>query len=507
MSKAPRGARDRRGAPDQDHSRQSAVALISNHLFYHRFRKHAGVLAALALISVLTFLLFPSRQFRIEADGSERVVTSHQRGTGALLQQAGVQLQAGDRVERREDGPGGTALTVQRAVPVVLDADGRVLTWRTRAETVAGALAEAGVALGPFDSVLRNGLRAGYDDRLDLPPLLVTAEAAGLRVAEDAAPLSGSTGQVILTVRRAVPFTVVEGDEPRSLLSSRPTLAQALREWGIRLGPGDAVEPAVSSPLTPGLLVHIRRAQRVTLSIGGAETIIYTQERTVKGLLDEIGIVLGPTDRVDPPLEADLSQGLGVRVYAYVEQRLVESETVGHGTVYTLDPEMTEGDVQRVVGSDGVRHREYAVAYVDGAETFRQLVDEWYDPEPVDTIVYFGNAERVQAAQVLPEGLNIAKVMYVYATWYNPASAGSGRGPDDPYYGITSTGVPVIKGVVAVDPSVIPYGTRMYIPGYGFGVAADTGGAIVGNIIDLGFPDGVYSGWVPRWLDIYILGP
>jgi 3D (Asp-Asp-Asp) domain-containing protein len=54
--------------------------------------------------------------------------------------------------------------------------------------------------------------------------------------------------------------------------------------------------------------------------------------------------------------------------------------------------------------------------------------------------------------------------------------------------GRTATGAPVGYGVVAVDPSVIPLGTRMTIPGYGEGVAADTGGAIQGAVIDLWFP-------------------
>jgi 3D (Asp-Asp-Asp) domain-containing protein len=45
----------------------------------------------------------------------------------------------------------------------------------------------------------------------------------------------------------------------------------------------------------------------------------------------------------------------------------------------------------------------------------------------------------------------------------------------------------------------------MFIPGYGYGVAADTGGAVKGHIIDLGYPDGVAVGWQSRWLDIYIL--
>ena len=54
--------------------------------------------------------------------------------------------------------------------------------------------------------------------------------------------------------------------------------------------------------------------------------------------------------------------------------------------------------------------------------------------------------------------------------------------------GRTSTGIPTAPGVVAVDPSVIPLGTRLMIPGYGVGIAADTGGAVQGNTIDVWFP-------------------
>ena len=54
--------------------------------------------------------------------------------------------------------------------------------------------------------------------------------------------------------------------------------------------------------------------------------------------------------------------------------------------------------------------------------------------------------------------------------------------------GRTATGVPTGPGVVAVDPAVIPLGSRITIPGYGSGIAADTGGAVVGNVIDVWFP-------------------
>ena len=58
------------------------------------------------------------------------------------------------------------------------------------------------------------------------------------------------------------------------------------------------------------------------------------------------------------------------------------------------------------------------------------------------------------------------------------------------YYlpGRTALGVPVRKGVVAVDPQLIPLGTKLHVPGYGPSLAADVGTAIKGRIIDLWFP-------------------
>jgi 3D (Asp-Asp-Asp) domain-containing protein len=81
-------------------------------------------------------------------------------------------------------------------------------------------------------------------------------------------------------------------------------------------------------------------------------------------------------------------------------------------------------------------------------------------------------ARKLAAA---PTGSQAGRTLMVSATGYS-------------LQGRTSTGVSVGYGVVAVDPSVIPLGTKMTIPGYGEGVAADTGGAVVGASIDLWFP-------------------
>jgi 3D (Asp-Asp-Asp) domain-containing protein len=74
--------------------------------------------------------------------------------------------------------------------------------------------------------------------------------------------------------------------------------------------------------------------------------------------------------------------------------------------------------------------------------------------------------------------------------------------------GFTSRGTPTRVGAVAVDPGVIPFGSKMYIPGYGWGTALDTGGAIRGNSIDIWMP--TYSQcmqWGVRTLTIKVVKP
>jgi 3D (Asp-Asp-Asp) domain-containing protein len=86
--------------------------------------------------------------------------------------------------------------------------------------------------------------------------------------------------------------------------------------------------------------------------------------------------------------------------------------------------------------------------------------------------------------------------MGVRATYYTAASAGGS---------VTRTGTGVFKGVVATDPNVIPLGSRMYIPGYGYGVAADTGGGVIGAHIDLAYGANDVYDWGSRHVEICLL--
>ncbi|MFC4323490.1 3D domain-containing protein [Litchfieldia salsa] len=98
----------------------------------------------------------------------------------------------------------------------------------------------------------------------------------------------------------------------------------------------------------------------------------------------------------------------------------------------------------------------------------------------------------------------------VTATGYTAGVESTGKSPNHPGYGITYSGVKVkrdLYSTVAADLNVFPIGTILWIPGYGFGVVADKGGAIKGNKVDLYYEtvDDVYNQWGKKTLDVYVV--
>ena len=82
----------------------------------------------------------------------------------------------------------------------------------------------------------------------------------------------------------------------------------------------------------------------------------------------------------------------------------------------------------------------------------------------------------------------------------------SGTSPSAPWYGITANGLKMQKGVIAVDPTVVPLRTRIYVADYGIGAALDTGSGVKGRWLDLGYDDNNLVGW-HWWVDAYLLTP
>jgi 3D (Asp-Asp-Asp) domain-containing protein len=112
-------------------------------------------------------------------------------------------------------------------------------------------------------------------------------------------------------------------------------------------------------------------------------------------------------------------------------------------------------------------------------------------------------AEAIDAARS-------AKVYTVVATGYYAGVESTGKHPGHPQYGITYSGVRARRGVIstiAADLSIFPIGTLLYIPGYGYGVVADIGSAVKGNVIDLYFQtkEEIYEQWGKRTVEVIVI--
>lgn len=173
------------------------------------------------------------------------------------------------------------------------------------------------------------------------------------------------------------------------------------------------------------------------------------------------------------------------------------TETIPKKEVTKDDPEMEIGE-EKVLeeGEDGKKTKIYKVTYYLKEEYSRELVST--DTTPAKDKIIVKGTKIVWRDLDTPDGqIQYWKKLKVWATHYDSHCPGCNDW--------TAIGLRAGKGVIAVDPSVIKLHSKVYIPEYGVAVAGDTGGAIKGNIIDLGFDDTKTADWTAHFVDIYLL--
>ncbi len=276
---------------------------------------------------------------------------------------------------------------------------------------------------------------------------------------------------------------LVHGEETRTVFTAAARVGAALSQVGITLREGDLVEPAPEARLQAGEVINIIRAFPVQITVDGRTLEVRVTGGTAQDALAAAGIVLGKEDKVLPAKSQRLDIDSSIRVIRVTHAYETVEEAVPYKTERRIDPALDKGKTR--VAREGVfgrAQRTMKLTYEDGKLLKRTSVSVEVVQSPVNKVVVVG-------ARIVPrtvyttagKALRYTEVRDMLATAYEPGPRSSGRYAD----GVTATGARARKGVVAVDPKVIPLGTRVYIPGYGEAVAADTGGAIKGNRIDL----------------------
>ncbi len=212
--------------------------------------------------------------------------------------------------------------------------------------------------------------------------------------------------------------------------------------------------------------------QSVIVNLDGVPRMVSTDSETVGELLEELSATIDSEYLLEDYNETDaVTDMMTISLTSVTEKIVATTDVVPYKTIEKASTELKPGE-RRVVqeGQEGQTSTVNKEVYHGNKLVSSEFVETKVITSTVDEIIEIG------ASNVI-DGMTYKKAIKSKVTAYTPYDAGCN--------GITATGARATKGVVAVDPSVIPLGSKVYVPGYGVAIAADTGGAIKGNRVDV----------------------
>jgi uncharacterized protein YabE (DUF348 family) len=421
----------------------------------------------------------------------------------------------------------------------IVDGD-KIIDLRTHQTNVEGVLREANVELLPEDVVLPAGdailqrndtviIKRAKLIKLHIdgsePKLIRTQRDRGGQVlkdlgyatsVEDAVVINGESGDDLLRqsvkplaeleLRRALPISIVEGvAQPTQIKTTARTVGEALLQAGVMIYLADRVSPAPGERIQPDMQITIKRAKPVTIWVDGRQVRTRTLSNKISDVLAEMNIVLFEQDYAKPDLSAPVEPNTEVRVVRIRREVVIQQDFIPFETLWQGDPELElDSQVLAQDGAPGVREQRSLVTQEDGLEVKRELTADFVARDPLPRIYKFGTKIVLRTLDTAQGPVQYWRKIRMLATSYSASTAGVSR--DKSYYGRARCGVTMRFGIVAVDPRVISLGSSVYVPDYGVGNACDTGSAILGKRIDLGYDDDNLKLWY-RWVDVYLLAP
>jgi uncharacterized protein YabE (DUF348 family) len=300
-------------------------------------------------------------------------------------------------------------------------------------------------------------------------------------------------------------LTLTQNGKQKVVFSSAPTLGQALWENGIRLIATDHVSPSVDTYLAGDLQVKIEAARGVMVQDGEKQVQIRTTAGSVGEALAENGFALTALDNTDPAPDQPLPVGKPIQILRNSEEMVLTGKTIEFSNENVVKEDMDQGASEIAqAGENGFELSRQRVLYTNGKETARTDEGSSVIKDPVKQITNVGSKAVVRSVDTGAESLDYYRMEEVYATSYSPCRQGYADCRKS-----TSSGTPLAKGVIAVTPKwyKIFAGSQIYIPGYGVGTVADTGGGIPGKYwIDLGYSEEDFVNW-HQTVTIYFLNP
>jgi len=317
-----------------------------------------------------------------------------------------------------------------------------------------------------------------------------------------AVALLSITSVTVALTRKTLTINV-DGKE-QTFVTYKGTVQDVLNEQGIKVEEKDSIKPALNEKVQEDSIITLKKAVPIKIVCGNSEVQVNTSQETVKDVLESESDLLKDNginfseglDEVSPKLDSKVEGDLTIQVVNVEKQEKKEMETIAYETVVEKDSKLMAGNTEvKTQGNNGQKEVTYEVVYKDGVEANRQVTSTKTISEPTTQVVVQGTGTILTASRGDGSG---KKSITCSATAYSGG-------------GVTSSGKRTSRdasgiSTIAVDPTVIPIGSKVYVDGYGYAIAADTGGAIKGNKVDLYFnSEGECSSWGRKQVQVKII--
>ncbi len=276
---------------------------------------------------------------------------------------------------------------------------------------------------------------------------------------------------------------VLEDSKVTKVWTTATTVGELLEEQKIKVTEHDHIIPAKDYEIKEDLEVAVDKAFQLTMVEGGNKKQVWSTSTTVADFLTQQGVKLNELDRVEPELTEKVEAKDIVNVTRVEKVTDVVESPVEYEIVKKEDSSLSKGKEKILVeGKQGRVSTQYEVTKENGKEVKRNVISETIMKEKRNQVVAVGT--KSTAVQAMNVNSASGTDIYVSSTAYTASCNGCS--------GVTATGLNLKNNpnakVIAVDPRIIPLGSKVYVDGYGYAVAADKGGAIKGHKIDVFFP-------------------
>lgn len=369
--------------------------------------------------------------------------------------------------------------------PIKVIDDGVVIEHETRADSVLEVLEELNITLDETDYVTPALSEDVPEDRL-------------------------------IRIERSHEVSLQIGYGQTEVIQTRErTVEDVLLRYGVTVRDGDTVYPSVRTAVTNGMTIRYQPVVVVNLIVGQDASTIYTMATDVAQLLREANVDVTERDTVLPDASTPIREGMTITVNTNRDVVQYESQLIPYDMVEEEDDTLEEGVKQTVqVGVPGLERTRYALTVENGTITNRTKTDVETLRKAMPQIIKVGTKKVTEpvtepttadeSSPFIPEAeveiaeppktddvldFSSAKQLLVEATAYtnNPEDTVTydGRVLTRSGYDVTDTILFEGMRIIAVDPAIIPLGTRVYVEGIGMAIALDTGSAIKGQKIDI----------------------